>query len=243
MRDRNNFYYIYGRNAVVEALTERPDVVRALYLEAGKQKDIAQLANVPVQKFNAKKLPGGISPDAVHQGVVAEIDSSKLLVPYKTFIENLHISPKTALAIMGELQDPHNVGAVIRSAAAFGVAGVLIPPHRQVSVTGTVIKVSAGMAFRVPLVEIPNVNTTIRDLKDRGFWIYGLAGAGDVSLPEEKFDRPSAFVVGNEGEGLREKTTATCDTIISIPIDDRCESLNASNAAAITFYEWYRQVR
>lgn len=235
--------YIYGTHAVAEALRYRPDVVKTLLLEPGKHSDLKGLADVPTGVLNLRQMPGGISPEAVHQGVVAEIDTKKLLVPYKDFIQGLAISPKTAVAVLGEIQDPHNVGAIIRSAAAFGLAGVFIPPHRQASVTATVIKVSAGMAFKIPLIEIKNVNATVRDLKERGFWSYGLAGEGDVSLPDEKFDRPSVFVVGNEGDGLREKTRAVCDTLISIPIDARCESLNASNAAAVTFYGWSVQIK
>lgn len=233
--------YIYGTHAVAEALRHRPDVVKTLLIESGKHTDLKTLADVPTGVLNLRQMPGGISPDAVHQGVVAEIDTKKLMVQYKDFINELEISPSTAVAVLGEIQDPHNVGAIIRSAAAFGLAGVFIPPHRQASVTATVIKVSAGMAFRIPLIEIKNVNNTVRDLKERGFWSYGLAGEGDVSLPDEKFDRPSVFVVGNEGDGLREKTRAVCDTLISIPMDERCESLNASNAAAVTFYGWRTQ--
>jgi len=240
-RGNNNADYIYGKHAVAEALKYRPDVVRSLLIEPGKHADLKTLSDVPTGMLNLRQMPGGISPEAVHQGVVAEIDTKKLMLGYKDFMSNLEITPKTAVAVLGEIQDPHNVGAIIRSAAAFGLAGVFIPPHRQASVTATVIKVSAGMAFRIPLIEIKNVNATVRDLKERGFWSYGLAGEGDVSLPDEKFDRPSVFVVGNEGDGLREKTREVCDTLISIPINERCESLNASNAAAVTFYGWSTQ--
>jgi 23S rRNA (guanosine2251-2'-O)-methyltransferase len=236
-------HYIYGYHAVAESLVHRPDVVSELYLEAEAYPELRQVARVPVTLLNPARLPGGISREAVHQGVVAAIDTEKLLVPYKTFSATLTGEVPTAVVVLGELHDPHNVGAIIRSAAAFGLAGVLIPPHRQASVTGTVIKVSAGMAFRIPLVEISNVNATLRDLKDRGFWVYGLASGGAATLGEERFDRPSAFVIGNEGSGLREKTREACDAVLSIPMDPRCESLNASNAAAVTFFEWQRQQR
>ncbi len=238
----SNTSFIYGYNAVEEALKTRPDVVRTLFLEPGKHQELKALSDTPIQALSTKRLPGGLNKTAVHQGVVAEIDTKALVIPYKEFIADLTLTPKTALVVLGELQDPHNVGAVIRSAAAFGLSGVLIPPHRQSSVTGTVMKVSAGMAFTLPLVEISNVNTTLRDLKERGFWVYGLDGEGDVQLGEEVFDRPSVFVVGNEGDGLRPKTAEACDATISIPMHPRCESLNVSNAAAVTFYEWQRQI-
>jgi len=115
---------------------------------------------------------------------------------------------------------------------------VLIPPHNQAPVTGTVVKVSAGMAFRIPLVTIPNVNTTIRDLKTRGFWTYGLEGDGTTSTTTETYPKPSVFVLGNEGSGLRPHTKAVCDDLISIPIHSQCESLNAAAATAIVLASW-----
>jgi len=238
---KSSTHYIYGTNAVHEALTRRPDAVRALFIEGDKRPELRALAKVGVTSLDARNLPGDLPRDVLHQGVLAAIDTSALFVPYRNFIDGLMPAPDTALVILGELQDPHNVGAIIRSAAAFGIAGVLIPPHRQVSVTGTVIKVSAGMAFQVPLIEIANVNAVIRDLKDRGFWVYGLDGQGNVTLGSETFDRPSAFVIGNEGTGLREKTREACDSVLAIPMESNAESLNASNAAAVTFFEWRRQ--
>ena len=163
------------------------------------------------------------------------------MVAYKTFKQTLKNDPTTALLVLGEVQDPHNVGAVIRSAAAFGLAGILIPPHNQAPVTGTVVKVSAGMAFRIPLVTIPNVNTVLRDLQADGFWVYGLEGAGTTTTITEKYSRPSVFVLGNEGEGLREKTKELCDELLSIPIHPRCESLNAAAATAVVLAGWSAQ--
>jgi 23S rRNA (guanosine2251-2'-O)-methyltransferase len=139
------------------------------------------------------------------------------------------------------VQDPHNVGAVIRSAAGFGLTSVLIPKHRQAGVTGTVVKVSAGMAFKIPLVEVANVNRAIEDLKEIGFFVYGLDGGGDSALTTEKFTKASVFVLGNEGEGMRQKTREHCDIILSIPTHARCESLNASASAAVVFYAWSAQ--
>lgn len=237
--------YIYGKHAVAEALTHRPELIRELYIDNAFS-DTAIFAKlkqsfVTPSVLNPKRLPGGLRNDAVHQGIIAGIKVSGLMVPYADFLANLKPTENTCVLILGELEDPHNVGAVIRSAAAFGVSAVLIPPHNQVPVTGTVIKVSAGMAFRIPLVEITNVNTTMRDLKDRGFWLYGLAGEGAVSVTTEKFTKPTAFVLGNEGSGLRAKTREICDILVSIPMHPRCESLNAAASAAIVLYAWSAQ--
>lgn len=237
--------YIFGKHAVSEALRFRPDVVTEIHLETGCS-DEALLAalkksSVPPKVLSGRRLPGGLRPDAVHQGVIAGIAVDRLMVDYRDFVTALQPTAQTSVLVLGEVQDPHNVGAVIRSAAAFGVAGVLIPPHNQSPVTGTVVKVSAGMAFRIPLVHIRNVNATLSDLKKRGFWTYGLAGEGAVSLYEESFTKPAAFVLGNEGAGLRQKTREACDTLVSIPMHPRCESLNAAASAAVVMAEWSRQ--
>ncbi|MBY0309984.1 23S rRNA (guanosine(2251)-2'-O)-methyltransferase RlmB [Patescibacteria group bacterium] len=237
--------FIFGKHAVLEAVERRPDVVRELYVSAdftdGAYLERLLKTGLSPRPLNPKNPPRGISANAPHQGVVAGIMPERLMVPYADFITTFTPDAHTALLLLGEVQDPHNVGAVIRSAAAFGFAGVLIPPHNQAPVTGTVVKVSAGMAFRIPLVAIGNVNTTMRDLKDRGFWMYGLEGEGNASTTTEKFTHPTVFLLGNEGEGLREKTKELCDGLISIPIHPRCESLNAAAAAAIVMATWSAQ--
>lgn len=244
-KERVEVEYIYGKHAVCEMLQERPDVVVELYLEADfREKTILTLAernNISIKILNLKNPPRGISSNATHQGVVAGLLPHKLTVPYKEFRESLKKTPDTALLVLGEVQDPHNVGAIIRSGAAFGVAGVLIPPHNQAPITGSVVKVSAGMAFRVPLVTIPNVNTVLRDLQQDGFWVYGLEGKGTTTTVTEKFTRPSVFVLGNESVGLREKTKELCDELISIPIHPQCESLNVATATAIVLASWSLQ--
>lgn len=237
--------YIFGKHAVAEALRYRADVVKQIFLDLNfsDASIIAQVekAGITPRPLNPNNPPRGVSAKSAHQGIVAGILPDKLMVSYKDFIQKINVSENTALLILGEVQDPHNVGAVIRSAAAFGLAGVLIPPHNQAPVTGTVIKVSAGMAFRIPLVAISNVNSVIDDLKGRGFWVYGLEGEGTVLTTTEKFAKPSAFVLGNEGAGLRQKTKEHCDDLISIPIHPRCESLNAAAATAVVLAAWSAQ--
>jgi len=237
--------FIYGVHPVTEALDRAPHTVRHLYFVQGHDNAIfcekAQALDIPYDRCEPDYLPRGLDRDVVHQGVVALVSPSKIVVPYKEFIKDLEITSNTAFVLLDELTDPHNVGAVIRSAAAFGFAGVLIPEHRQAQVTGTVVKVSAGMAFAIPLIQIVNVNTVLRDLQDKGFWVYGLTGDGDTLLPDEQFTKPSVFVLGNEQHGLRAKTEELCDYKLQIPIDERCESLNAAASAAVTFYAWSAQ--
>jgi len=239
------YEYIFGKHAVSEALAERPDVIKQVFLDKNfsDAKIISQVeaSGIIAKPLNLHNPPRGVSSKSAHQGIVAGLIPEKLMVPYKEFIKDLEVTDDTSLLLLGEVQDPHNVGAVIRSAAAFGLSGVLIPPHNQAPVTGTVIKVSAGMAFRIPIVAISNVNSVARDLQKRGFWMYGLEGDGDTSTTTEKFDRPTAFILGNEGSGLRQKTKELCDSLISIPIHPRCESLNAAAATAVVLASWSAQ--
>ena len=235
--------YIYGKNALIEALENAPQVVKRVHLspetEDGKLRELLRGKNIPVQelgKGDAKRTVG----DESHQGVIAVIDAAALVIPFGEYLKDLSPSPDTAVAVLGEVQDPHNVGAIIRSAAAFGLSAVLIPEHNQAQVTGTVVKTSAGMAFRIPLVSIGNVNDALRTLKDRGFWVYGLAMDGNA-LGKEVFDAPAAFVLGNEGAGIREKTLELCDIPLSIPMHPRCESLNVAVSGGIVFGAWASQ--
>lgn len=247
MEMEDKYIWIYGKHAVLEALTFRPDVVSEVFLRNDVEFSVPKELLTSIKNINIfedTKVPKAVDKHAVHQGMIAKIDKQKLMVSFDDFKQTLRAHKDTALLLLGEIQDPHNVGAVVRSAAAFGLGGVLIPKHRQAGVTGTVVKVSAGMAFRIPLVEITNVNRAIEDLKEIGFWIYGLDGAKNTTaLPSEQFTKPSVFVLGNEGEGIREKTKEHCDTIISIPIHKKCESLNAAASAAIVFYAWSVQHR
>lgn len=234
--------YIYGTHALVEALTNAPHVVRKVFLsQHAHSKELGALLKkheIPVAPLSNERGTELTGRDAVHQGVIATINPSSLLVPFETFIEKLDLTKKPALVVLGEVQDPHNVGAIIRSAAAFGFSAVLIPEHNQAPVTGAVVKTSAGMAFRIPLISIGNVNQTLTALKKKGFWTYGLDMNGTKTASEESFSTPSAFVIGNEGAGIREKTRAQCDVMLRIPMHKRTESLNAAVSAGIIFYEW-----
>lgn len=233
--------YIYGKHVLEEALTGKPECIEKVFLTSkDDQRLIDQIkkAGVSISIIDARTLPKGIDPEANHQGVIALVQSEKLLVDFSAYIKDLTINPDTSLALLNEIQDPQNVGAIIRSAAAFGVSGVLIPEHNQAQITASTIKVSAGMAFRIPLVSIGNTNQTIEDLKKAGFWIYGLDGEAKEKLANEKFDAPAVFVLGNENRGIREKTREHCDILLSVPMAPDCESLNVASSATVAFYDW-----
>jgi len=238
--------YIYGVHAVFEALNRAPEALRHLYFVSGKYdtemlRKKTQELGIPFDRCDEEHVPREVDRGVVHQGVIALITPTKILQTYKNFIENIVVHDDTALVLLDELTDPHNVGAIIRNAAAFGISGVLIPEYRQAPVTGTVVKVSAGMAFALPLVSIGNVNTVLRDLKEKGFWVYGLIRDGSTNMTTEQFTKPTVFVLGNEGRGIREKTEDLCDFHLSIPIEKEVESLNVASSAAVAFYAWKMQ--
>lgn len=237
--------YIYGRHAVEELIKNAPERVQGVFVSYGAEGDFAGLCKAnhirmePLADHDFRKELQG----AVHQGVVAKVAMEGLVHEYGQFMHDLEVTPGTSLVLLNEITDPHNVGAIIRSAAAFGAAGVLIPTHNQAPITGTVAKASAGMVFTVPIVAINNENQVIEDLKKKKFWVYGLAGEGANEVGKETFDAPAVFVVGSEGEGLRAKTREHCDILLKIPMHPRAESLNASVSAAIVLAEWSKQHR
>ncbi len=242
MKRERGKVYIYGKHALMEALLHTPRVIKKVFLSAemndAELRQFLARRNVPFSFLKNREATHMVGADTAHQGVIAIVDTSLLLVDFADFVSSLASVEDAMLVLLDELTDPHNVGAIIRSAAAFGASGVLLPRHNQAPVTGAVVKASAGMAFRVPLVAIGNVNYAIDALKKKGFCAYGLAMGGAGNVAKEQFDAPTLFVVGNEGEGIREKTLERCDVVLRIPMHPRCESLNASVSAAVAFYAW-----
>lgn len=243
--------YLYGKNSIIEAITSvkegNVNLIEQVYLNTSAEEDrkvieVIQSAKIPYEKRTSQEIESMVGRDTVHQGVCAQINEKALYTNLNEVLGKAKSSNKNNLfVLLDELEDPHNVGAIIRSAVAFGADAILLPENNQTHITGTVIKTSSGMVFKIPIVKIGNINSTLRELKDEHFWAYGLVGGGDTKLTEVKFDSNTIIVVGGEGKGIREQTLKLCDFKLSIPIDKRCESLNASNAVAVTLYEYNKQ--
>jgi 23S rRNA (guanosine2251-2'-O)-methyltransferase len=237
--------YIYGKHALEEALQNAPRVIRKVFfapeMDDAQLRDLVRKQNIPTAELKSKEAGRIVGQETPHQGVIAIANLESLMEDFDNFIERIEVSNDTMLVLLDELTDPQNVGAIIRSAAAFGVAGVLMPSHNQAPLTGSVVKASAGMVFRIPIVSIGNVNRTIELLKERDFRAYALAMNGPKTVSEEKYDTPSLFIVGNEGKGIRMKTFEHCDATLRIPMHPRCESLNASVSAAVALCAWSDQ--
>jgi 23S rRNA (guanosine2251-2'-O)-methyltransferase len=241
---REDKIYLYGKHALTEALLARPQVIQKVFISKEMEEDSELGVLLKQHSISISSMKGevkkDVGSDAVHQGVIAVIDSEKLYSSLEDALQNASKKNNPCIVLLDELHDPHNVGAIIRSAVAFGASAILLPKHNQAPITGVVIKTSVGMVFRVPIVLIGNVNQTIRDLKDKGYWSYGLAMNGTTTLSKAAFDTPTLFIVGNESVGIREKTLELCDITLSIPMSPECESLNAATASSIVLYEWSR---
>lgn len=234
--------YIYGKHAVREALLHAPNAVLKVFFEPraadSELQKFIKNSGVATGAFNEGKNKADLRSGAPHQDVIGQISAHQLLVPFQQFTDALAPAAGTSLVLLNGVQDPHNVGAIIRSAAGFGASGVLMPQHSQAPVTGTVLKVSAGMAFRIPLVQVDDMLAAISMLKKKGFKIYALAGGGSRAITQEKFDAPALFIMGNEAQGVPPHIRALCDAVLSIPMSPRAESLNVAASAAIALYAW-----
>ena len=241
-------HVVCGKNPVVEALRAKIPVSQ-ITLQARMDRDarvneilqLAQKRSIPVMEATKPELDRLAGVDVVHQGVV-------LSVPPYRYHEPLDLAEKaldrgSALLVAADgVTDPRNLGAIIRSAAAFGGHGVIVPKRRSVGVTPAVWKTSAGQLSHAPVALATNLTNTLKALKERGYFVVGLAGDTSQSLPEAELgDVPIVLVVGAEGAGLSRLVRETCDMVVSIPLDPRTESLNASVACGIALYEISRQ--
>lgn len=237
-----NKIYIYGKHAVAEALRYAPQVVRKVHLAPAMDdktlRDLIRSTGVATEPLDKNKVSSMVEGGAPHQGVVALISLGSVMVSAEQFFDTFLPTPNTLLVLLSEVQDPHNVGAVIRSAVAFGASAVLIPTHKQSPITGSVVKASAGMAFRVPIVAVENMQQTIAGLKKKGVAVLGLSAEGTHSVQHEAFAQATLLVLGNEAQGLAPAARALCERMLSIPIDPKAESLNVAASAAVALYAW-----
>ncbi|AXH36632.1 23S rRNA (guanosine(2251)-2'-O)-methyltransferase RlmB [Humibacter sp. BT305] len=240
---------VTGRNSVLEALRTRVPAT-TLYIAARLEMDdrvketlsIATRRGIPVLEVMRPELDRLTGPDAVHQGVALKVPPYEYAHP-ESLLDQIEDRGEVALLVaLDGVTDPRNLGAIIRSTAAFGGHGVIVPQRRSVGVTASAWKTSAGAAARIPVAMASNLTQTLVALKQRGVFVIGLAGDGEVSLPDlQLIDQPIVIVVGSEGKGLSRLVTDTCDAVVSIPISSATESLNAGIAASVTLYEIARR--
>ncbi|WP_125131438.1 23S rRNA (guanosine(2251)-2'-O)-methyltransferase RlmB [Microbacterium sp. 10M-3C3] len=236
---------VTGRNSVLEALRARIPAT-AMYVAQRVEMDdrvkemlsIATHREIPVLEVTRPELDRMAGFDGVHQGVALKVPPYEYAHP-QDLLENVTATGELPLLVaLDGITDPRNLGAIIRSAAAFGGQGVIIPQRRSAGVNAAAWKTSAGAAARTPVAIAANLTSTLKEFKKQGVFVLGLDGGGDVPLPAlELADRPVVIVVGSEGKGLSRLVTETCDQIVSIPISAATESLNAGIAASVALYQ------
>ena len=237
---------IEGRNAVIEAL-RAGTAIDKIYLAKGEQDKTlghiasrAREAGVVVVEADRRKLDG-MSRTHSHQGVIA-LAALREYVSVESLLENAYQKgEKPLLVVCDEISDPHNLGAIIRTAECAGAHGVIIPKRRSAGLTAIVAKTSAGAVSHMPVARVPNIAALLKDLKKQGVWVFGTAAGGNTTLYDADLKGPAAIVIGSEGDGMTRLVTENCDFLVSIPMKGRINSLNASAAAAILLYEAVRQ--
>ncbi|WP_295747355.1 23S rRNA (guanosine(2251)-2'-O)-methyltransferase RlmB [uncultured Oscillibacter sp.] len=237
---------IEGRNAVIEALRAGAAIDK-IYLQKGETDRTlghiaskARAAGAVVVEADKRKLDA-MSRTHAHQGVIA-LSSVREYAHVEDILQAAADRGEPPLLVVcDELSDPHNLGAVIRTAECAGAHGVVIPKRRSAGLTAVVAKTSAGAVAHVPVARVANIPTLLQDLKKEGVWVFGTAADGATSLYDADLKGPAAIVIGSEGSGMGRLVSETCDFLVRIPMRGKLNSLNASAAAAILLYEAVRQ--
>lgn len=233
--------WIYGLHAVRAALANPRRRCRRLLVTEENAAVLAPPAGAPAPEIVAREeLDRRLGPGAVHQGVAGRFDPPAA-VALADAVAGLAPGEPALVLVLDQVTDPHNVGAVLRSAAAFGATAVVVQDRHSPPLSGVVLKAASGAAEIVPLVRVINLARALDELKDAGFWCIGLDAAGPDALAEVPLDGRVALVLGAEGAGLRRLTRERCDRLARIDIAPAMDSLNVSASAAVALYEWRRR--
>ena len=227
---------IYGKNSCLEYL-KKNKTVKSLYLDRSfsDKRLISLIENLQIKPYFYTKFQLDQLAEENHQGIIIDAGEYEYCD-----VDDLIKDDNGFIVILDHIVDPHNFGAIIRTCAAAGVDGIIIPKDRSVRVNSTVMKTSVGCALNMKIAMVTNLNQAIKYLKDKNYWIY-TADMGNTSYTDVNYDGNVALVIGNEGKGVSDLVKKTSDFIVSIPIDEKVESLNASVAAGILIYEVVRQ--
>jgi 23S rRNA (guanosine2251-2'-O)-methyltransferase len=231
---------LIGIHPVAEALRARRPLDRVLVAKgAGGPRvqeivDLSRKNSTPL-RFEERAALDRLAGSAAHQGVVA-LGAAKQYAQLGDVIETAHM-----LVVLDGIEDPHNLGAVVRTAHAAGADAVVVPERRAAGLTETVAKAAAGALEHLPVVRVTNINHVLEDLKKRGYWIYGVDERGDQNYDHVDFAERAVLVFGAEGKGLHQMVREHCDVLVRIPIAGKISSLNVSVAAGVVLFEWKRR--
>lgn len=239
-------HILYGKHAALAALANPMRRIKRVIITKNTRDELASSSHAKLissvknlQIIEGKKLDDMLPGEAVHQGIAIECDA--LAQPN---LQEFLASPASGggLVMLDQVSDPHNVGAILRSAAAFNAGAVIVTDRNAPAESGVMAKAASGALEIVPLISVGNLSQAIEHLKKAGYWIYGLDGEARELISAAKLDRKTVLVLGAEGRGLRRLTGERCDCLVRLSISDKMESLNVSNAAAIALYELSRQI-
>ena len=237
---------IEGRNAVIEALRVGTAIDKIYIAKGETDKTLghiaskARAAGIVVVEADRRKLDG-MSRTHAHQGVIALAAVREYVSVEDILADAAAKNEKPLIVVCDEISDPHNLGAIIRTAYCAGAHGVIIPKRRSAGLTSVVAKTSAGAVSYIPVARVANIPSLLKDLKKQGVWVFGTAADGTTDLYTADLKGPAAIVIGSEGSGMTRLVSENCDFLVSIPMKGRISSLNASAAAAILLYEAVRQ--
>ena len=237
---------IEGRNAVIEALRTQTNIDK-IYIQRGEtDKTLGHIASkalaagIVVVEADRRKLDG-MSRTHAHQGVIALAAVREYVSLEDILADAAAKGEQPLLVVCDEISDPHNLGAIIRTAYCAGAHGVIIPKRRSAGLTSIVAKTSAGAVSHMKVARVPNIPALLKDLKKQGIWVFGTAADGTTGLYQADLKGPAAIVIGSEGDGMTRLAAENCDFLVSIPMKGDLNSLNASASAAILLYEAVRQ--
>ncbi len=237
---------IEGRNAVIEALRAGVAIDKIFLMKGETDSALGHIASAAREKgivvvdADRRKLDA-MSRTHAHQGVIA-LAAVREYVSVESILDAAREKGEDPLLVVcDEISDPHNLGAIIRTAECAGAHGVVIPKRRSAGLTAVVAKTSAGAVAHVPVARVPNIPALLKDLKKQGVWVFGTAADGTTALYDADLKGPAAIVIGSEGDGMTRLAAENCDFLVSIPMRGKLNSLNASAAAAILLYEAVRQ--
>ena len=237
---------IEGRNAVIEALRAGASIDKIFIQKGETDKTLghiastARAAGVVVVDADKRKLDF-MSRTHAHQGVIALAAVREYVTVESILSAAAEKGEPPLLVVCDEISDPHNLGAILRTAECAGAHGVIIPKRRSAGLTAVVAKTSAGAVSYIPVARVANIPSLLKDLKKQGVWVFGTAADGTTDLYTADLKGPAAIVIGSEGSGMTRLVSENCDFLVSIPMKGRISSLNASAAAAILLYEAVRQ--
>ncbi|WP_163655634.1 23S rRNA (guanosine(2251)-2'-O)-methyltransferase RlmB [Listeria sp. PSOL-1] len=237
--------WIGGRNPILEVLRSKRDIHKIYIAEGSKNGVMQQIISLAKEnKIEIRFVPKAKIDQVVtgaHQGVAAQIAAYKYFELEHLFHQAEEKNEQPFFVILDELEDPHNLGSIMRTVNAVGAHGIIIPKRRSVSLTQTVAKASTGAIEYVPVVRVTNISRTIEDLKKRGVWIFGTDAKGREDYRTMDATLPLALVIGSEGRGMSRLVREKCDFLVHLPMVGQVTSLNASVAAGLLLYEVYRK--